>query len=108
MAIIKANMDGELIHLGDQVYVLLKGNGTVTAVFQDGTFEVSHSSGGPQIYTSGGMLGKSRRVFWQDPFLILPPRNSDLWNAYKRTTIPLYQELKALVMKGTVSDVDEA
>ena len=58
-------LDGVEVQIKDTVYVLGLGYGEVVSVSSDGSFKVKLGRY-VQEYRSGGMLGNTSRVFWND------------------------------------------
>jgi hypothetical protein len=92
----------------DQVFVLGVGNGQVSKVAPDGSFDVK-IAGGEGHYSPEGTVGTSpvQRVFYHDPLVVLPPKNPCLWAAYRKLTKVLFTELMALEAKGEITDVED-
>lgn len=89
-------IDNEEVNIGDAVFVLGIGTGTVKSISADGSFTVQ-TGRGIQTYRNGGYLGNSRRVYWHDPFILLPPKNLALWQALKRMVETDYNMIKELM-----------
>lgn len=96
-------MDGAEVHIGDTVYVLGIGAGTVSSVRDDGGFTVK-TAGGEAYYRAGGFVGNQRRVFWHDPMIIVPPKDNRLWETYKAMTKNVYAMLEKLYREGIIRE----
>lgn len=90
-----AKIDGFTVNMGDPVYDIILGAGQVTGMHSGGSFVVKIGSS-ESVYRDGGYFGNSRRLYWSDPIVILPPKNRRVWSAYKSMTIKMYDMLKTL------------
>lgn len=88
-------INGSPVNIGDAVYVLGIGSGTVTAIQNDGGFTVKTGSGSAH-YRDGGYIGNQRRVYWTDPFILDPPKNRRLWRAFVKVVLMLYSQFTVL------------
>jgi len=76
------NMDGDAVHVGDQVYDLVYGVGTVAELL-DSRFVVSYASSSRRLtYNGSGIKGTSsvRTTCWRDPVLVAPAKNDVSWS----------------------------
>ena len=99
-------IDGSPVVIGDTVYVLGIGSGFVTSVNVDGGFTVK-TGNGEAFYRDGGYIGNQRRVYWSDPFIIMPPKNRRLWRAFVKVAVALYAQIEAISKFGEVMSDDE-
>lgn len=92
----------------DNVFILGVGNGQVSKVAPDGSFDVK-VAGGEGHYSPDGTVGSSsvQRVFYHDPIVVIPPKNPRMWAAYRKLTQVLFAELMELEARGEIADVDE-
>lgn len=67
-------LDDQKVVIGDVLYDILLGNCTVMSVSQDGTFAVKKGESTIQI-AAGGFIGKTRRVYWANPIIIIPRKD---------------------------------
>lgn len=75
-------INGEVAKTGDYLYDLINGRGKV--VFTDtNTLEVLFDNGRRVTYDRNGCVGGVRRLYWQYPLLIDPPRNAETWENIK-------------------------
>lgn len=98
-------LDGVQLAIGDVVFVLGIGAGTVVRIESDGGFTV-RTGNGQQHYRAGGKIGNVRKVFWHDPLLVIPPRDLRLWNAFKAMAQSNYAQLVALFKSGAIPDAE--
>lgn len=75
-------IDGYNVNVGDTVYIIGVGRGTVSSIADDGSFSVKVGRG-VQHFSDGGMVGNTRRVYWHDPVIMNPPKDINLWNTTK-------------------------
>lgn len=101
-------LDGIDVKIGDNVFVLGFGSAQVTSVSADGSFVVKVGRSGTQTIRSGGFIGNSRRVYWHDPYIIIPPRDSQLWNAFKTMALNDYSQLVGLFRSGKVPAIEDS
>lgn len=100
-------LDGVQLSIGDTVYVLGIGYGSVYSVSSDGSFKVKIGRS-TQEYRDGGMIGNVRKVYWHDPLFIVPPKDATLWAAFKEQALYNYAlTLKLLNGKYKVPQVDK-
>lgn len=100
-------LDGVQLSIGDTVYVLGIGYGSVHSVSSDGSFKVKIGRS-IQEYRDGGMIGNVRKVYWHDPLFIVPPKDATLWAAFKEQSLYNYElTLKLLSGKFKVPQVDK-
>ena len=95
-------IDGVEVKIGDTVFVLGFGHATVTSISDDGSFTVKVGRSGTQLIRSGGYIGNSRRVFWHDPFIIVPPKDDRLWQAFRSMALNDYAQLVELFRSGSI------
>ena len=95
-------IDGVDVKIGDNVFVLGFGHATVTSISNNGSFTVKVGRSGTQLIRDGGYIGNSRRVFWHDPFIITPPKNLQLWQAFKNMALNDYNQLIELFRSGSI------
>lgn len=100
-------LDGYPVNNGDVVYVLGIGSGTVTSVNVDGGFTV-RTGKGEAFYRDGGYIGNQKRVFWSDPFLVVPVKDRRFWRAFSHMVEQLYKECKEFYRYGEEQDTDNA
>lgn len=74
-------INGYDVRVGDRVYVMNRGDGTVTFVGADQSFDVSLGSS-TLHFSTGGYIGQRRHVYWKNPVIIDPPKNAVWWTAF--------------------------
>ena len=99
-------LDGYPVNIKDVVYVLGVGAGTVTSITADGGFTVK-TGNGEAFYRDGGYIGNQKRVFWADPMIVTPPKNSRFWRAYVHMAELLFKEAKAFYSYGEETAAEE-
>lgn len=99
-------LDGQPVVLGDSVFVMGLGTGTVTSVNSDGGFTVKTGTG-ESFFRDGGYIGNQKRVYWADPYIITPPKNRRLWRAFVGLAVALYEKVEVIYRLGG-HDNDEA
>jgi hypothetical protein len=90
---------------GDLVYVLGHGIGNVSKVSpEDGSFDVTIGDYGTLHFSSDGTMGAStiQRVYYQNPILVEPIKNENLWRVYTRMSQLLFNELLLLDVAGGI------
>lgn len=96
-------LDGQTVSIGDSVYVLGIGSGTVSSVSADGSFAVKlGNNGGNFRCLDGGYVGNVRKVFWHDPLILIPPKNLKLWTNLKKMAQQDYEQLMSFLRDGLV------
>lgn len=100
-------MDGAVVEINDQVYVLLHGMGTVTGIRSNGSIQIRTARGETQ-YPPSAYTGKDKRVYWHDPFLVVPPKHKLLWRGFRDLAIALFDNLLALFNTGQVGKAAKA
>jgi len=107
-----ARLDGYEVNIGDAVYVLGQGSGTVRIVSPDGSIKVQ-TGRGIMHFADGGFVGTQRRLYWSSPILedknhnqILPTKNLKLWRAFQAVAIVLYNQMMALDSQGLIPETE--
>ena len=97
------------LHLLDSVFVMGQGYGRVAKILPDGSFVVAVPGRGEQHFSAAGTLGSSlvRKLYYQDPIIVEPPKNKAVWLAYKRLAEALYKEVAALSGSGDLALPEE-
>jgi hypothetical protein len=95
-------MDKLNLCLGDPVFVLNHGCGTVRKVLPDGGFVVDVPGHGSQFFSVYGTLGAGQKkiLYYHDPILIDPPKSPDVWRTWRALSLTLYDELCRLYRTG--------
>lgn len=95
-------LDNNEVRVGDILYDILLGPCRVVAVSKDGSFRVKSQSSEISI-SPGGFLGRTRRVYWENPIVIIPRKNDQAFKMVKNVTMGMYKEL----LRDTWGFVDE-
>lgn len=72
----------EPANVGDTVYDLMNGSGTIIETHGDSLISVKFHSGKTVVFTDGKVHGISR-LFWHNPLTVAPPKNKDTWEKFK-------------------------
>ena len=94
-------MDGAEVKVDDQVFVTLHGAGTVTGLRSNGGVQI-RTARGEAMYPPSAYTGKDRRVYWHDPFIVIPPKHPMLWKGFKSLAVGLFDNLLKLFRTGEV------
>lgn len=70
-------MDGDTPVAGDSVHDILVGQGFVDQVHSDGSITVRFGQRTMQ-YSPTGHYGTVRRLYWEDPVIVIPRRREGL------------------------------
>jgi hypothetical protein len=87
------------VHVSDDVYILGVGPGRVVRLVPDsGGFVVSVPGRGEIVFNSNGTQGAGsvRKVFFQNPVVVVPPANGAVWALYVDMTTRLFNLLMEL------------
>lgn len=88
-----ATINGVLPSAGDIVYDILRKYGTIVHVESDYSFTVEFATGARQRYSSGGLIGGCRRIYWKDPVIVDPTKDSENWDTFTDIAQTIYQKL---------------
>lgn len=99
-------IDGYNVNVGDTVFILGVGRGTVSSISDDGSFSVKVGRG-IQHFADGGMVGNVRRVYWHDPVLFNPPKDANLWNTTRNAAAYMRDLIASLYMSNANVQVPE-
>jgi hypothetical protein len=99
-------IDGYNVNVGDTVFILGVGRGTVSSIADDGSFSVKIGRG-VQHFSDGGMVGNTRRVYWHDPVLFNPPKDVNVWNTIKQAAFYIKNLIERLYGARVKVDVPE-
>lgn len=100
-------LDGSEVKLGDSVYVVALGSGTVTAVSADGGFSVKIGNSTFSI-RADGYVGNVKKVYWHDPKVIVPPKDLHLWTTFQKMATTNYKMLQELFREGNDGEVSDS
>lgn len=99
-------IDDVPVQINDAVHVLGLGDGIVTAVSADGSFEVKLGNGKVHV-RKGGYIGNVRKVYWHNPMIVVPPKNDQLWINFVRMAQNNYAQLVELFRTGKIPAADD-
>lgn len=100
-------LDGHPVCMGDMVYILGVGMGKVVSTNLDGGFTV-RTGNGDVYYRDGGYLGNQRRVYWNDPFIIVPPKNRRLWRSFVKIATILFGQMQEVYGMSNADDTENS
>lgn len=75
-------INGYVVEVKDRVFDITKGWGTVYAVGEDQSFDVDYGGGSKQHFSTGGFFGTYRRIYWDNPIIIDPPKKASWWEQF--------------------------
>ena len=90
-------MDSDEIVLGDRVYDVLYGNGTVREILVEGRFRVQFDGKKTMKTYAGTGIGvrySKRTLFWHDPLFGAPPKDESRWHAFRPIVVGLIESLR--------------
>lgn len=99
-------LDGYPVNMGDPVHVLGLGSGTVISTNMDGGFTVRVGTG-EMYFRDGGYVGNQKRVFWADPMIVVPPKDTKFWRAFVKTATVLYEQAEVFYESGMSEENNE-
>lgn len=79
--------------VGRQVYDIVLGYGKIISVEPDNAFVVGFGTSKQLRYSSGGYVGNTRRVYWENPIVVEPSANDKKWQAFVRIARIIYETL---------------
>lgn len=87
-------LDGEFISIGDSVFDIINGSGTVI----DSTntaLTVRFTNNRKMNFTTDGKYNGTRRIFWHNPIIVAPDKDGAVWSATTTAVVGLVQFLNA-------------
>ena len=90
-------MDGDTPQPGDSVHDLLVGHGFVEHVNSEGSIIVRFGQRTMQ-YTAAGHYGSIRRLYWEDPVVVIPRRREGI--------VPVLRKLAATIREDRAKRTD--
>lgn len=96
------NLHNQRVEIGDKVYDLLEGEGSVIDTDNDTQLTVKFSGQSYYSYNSTGqrMGGTPSRfpplLYWQNPIVMIPVKGDKKWNAMKTLFFNAYNTIKGL------------
>jgi hypothetical protein len=91
-------MDGAQVNVGDAVYDVILGTGTVTELTLDNRIKVRFSGVGREgTFTSGGVSGRwnARTLYWRDPVLVAPLKSDAEWARVRSICLAVVAEFQS-------------
>lgn len=79
-------INNEPVKIGDYLYDILNHRGRVVGISDD-VLEVIFDNGRRVAFTPTGYLSGTRRLFWQPPVLIDPPKDAERWEHIKNLIV---------------------
>lgn len=92
-------INGKAPYLGAELYDIQHGFGTVAQVEPDMSFVLDFKGGRTARYSSGGFVGNARRVYWNNPIIVEPEDDKDIWTTFITIVRPIYALLRTVVQK---------
>lgn len=83
-------MNGTVPYEGAQVYDIILGIGTIVMVEADQSFVVKFTDGSRKRFSTGGMSGTTRRIYWKNPIILDPGHDDRNWAAFVKMARILY------------------
>lgn len=71
-------LDGEFIDIGDSVFDIINGSGSVIESTSAG-ITVRFGNNRKMTFTPGGEYNKTRRIFWHNPIILAPEKDGNEW-----------------------------
>ena len=78
------------VQLNDILYDISNGQGTVVSLTND-TIEVKFRNGRRITFNQYGQIDGIRRLFWQYPIIIDPPKSMDKWKKFVDIIIAVHK-----------------
>lgn len=93
-------INGKIPYVNAQVYDIQQGFGTIVQVEADGAFVVDFKGGRVLRYSTGGYVGRSRRVYWNNPIIVEPEDDDkEIWASYVGVAKTIYGLLRGLTTR---------
>ena len=86
-------LDGSKVKIGDRVYDLMMGYCTVVSVSRDGSFAIRTKDSTINI-SKGGFLGRTKRVYWENPVIIVPKKGDRAYRMASSIMKQVYDTLQ--------------
>ena len=81
-------LNGEVVQVGDRLYDIANGVGNVT-VLTEKSIEVLFDTGRRVTYNQVGALNGVRRLYWQYPVFIDPPKDLSAWEKTRNALLAI-------------------
>lgn len=85
-------LDGSEVNIGDRVFAVGYGSGSVTELLTDNKFRVYFAISQRTVtFDSNGVMARmqARSLFWRDPVLVPPMKDEVMWNRIKPAIVAL-------------------
>lgn len=83
------SLNNEVVQLNDTLYDLSNGRGTVVSLTAE-SIEVLFDNGRRITFNAFGYLDGMRRLFWQYPVIIDPPKSLPKWEKTVNCIVAVY------------------
>lgn len=83
-------LNNEVVQLHDTLYDLSNGRGTVVSLTEE-SIEVLFDNGRRITFNNFGQLDGVRRLFWQYPVIIDPPKSLPKWEKIVNCIVAVYK-----------------
>lgn len=87
-------LDGEFISIGDPVFDIINGSGTVIESNNSG-ITVRFGNNRKMTFTTSGEYNKTRRIFWHNPIILAPEKDGEAWRALTLSIAGLAEYVKS-------------
>lgn len=87
-------LDGEFIDIGDTVFDIINGPGTVIDSTKS-AITVRFNNNRKMDFTPTGMYNKTRRIFWHNPIILAPEKDGAAWQGLVTAIAGLTNYVKA-------------
>jgi hypothetical protein len=90
-------MDGDTVNVGDKVYDVFYGDGTVSELLVDNRARVIFRTKPYGLVFGDNGVGvryTQRTLYWHDPILMAPPKNVRLWLFLRPVIIKLVSDAR--------------
>lgn len=85
-------IDNIEVKVGDMVYDILLGYCRVIGVARDGGFRIKAQDAELNI-SKGGFLGRARRIYWDNPIILIPKKNDKSYKMAADIMVDIYNTL---------------
>ena len=85
-------MDGCDPEVGDSVHDILLGAGQIQTLFPNGDMRVHFHDGRTLLYTAQGHFGTVRRLYWENPVVVIPKRRENLISVLRDMAVVIRQD----------------
>lgn len=89
-------INGTAPYDGAQVYDIMLGIGKIVLVEPDQSFIVKFSDGSKKRFSTGGMSGTTRRIYWKNPIIVEPTHDEMSWTTFIKMSRILYELLSSV------------